>query len=146
MSNPLLIVGAGLSAIAALLHIGCIMFGAPWYRFFGAGEQMAQLALAGDWRPTLITSCIVLLLSACSLYALSGAGVIPRLPLLRTALCLIAGIYLLRGIAGVGLALFAPGANGVAFWWWSSAICLIIGAVHFFGIVQAWSGLSHATA
>ncbi|MGQ4584278.1 hypothetical protein [Lysobacter sp. F60174L2] len=36
-----------LNAIAALLHVGCIIFGASWYRFFGAGERMAQLASAG---------------------------------------------------------------------------------------------------
>ncbi len=39
------LVNAGfLSAIAAILHMGCILFGALWYRFFGPGEQMAVLA------------------------------------------------------------------------------------------------------
>jgi hypothetical protein len=144
MGNPPLIIGATLSALAALLHVGCIVFGASWYRFFGAGERMAQLAAAGDWRPTLITSGIVLVLATWSLYALSGAGVLPRLPLVRTALFLITGIYLLRGVAGVALAAFAPGNNGPEFWWWSSAICLTIGAVHLFGMVQAWPRLTRA--
>lgn len=146
MDNQILIFGAALNAVAALLHVGCIIFGASWYRFFGAGEQMAQLAAAGSWRPTLITSGIVLVLLTWSLYALSGAGVIPELPFVRLALCVIAGIYLLRGFAGFALASFAPGNNGSAFWWWSSAICLIIGAVHIVGTWQAWTQLSRAAA
>lgn len=135
-----MLAGAALSGLAALLHIGCIVFGASWYRFFGAGEQMAQLAAAGSWRPTLITSGIVLVLAGWSLYALSGAGVIFRLPLLRTALCLITGIYLLRGIAGVPVAIVI--AADPAFWWWSSAICLAIGIVHLVGVRRAWPRLS----
>ena len=42
--NILLVVAGALSALAALAHIGCIYFGASWYRFFGAGEQMAIMA------------------------------------------------------------------------------------------------------
>ena len=146
MGNPFLVSGAALSAVAALLHVGCIIFGASWYRFFGAGERMAQLAAAGSWRPTLITSGIVFVLATWSLYALSGAGVIPRLPLVRLALCVITGVYLLRGMAGVALASFSPGSNGAGFWWWSSAICLTIGAVHFAGTWQAWPQLSRGAA
>jgi hypothetical protein len=41
--NAFLIVGAALSAIAAALHIGCIFFGAPWYRCFGAGARPTWL-------------------------------------------------------------------------------------------------------
>lgn len=139
-----LIAGALASALAALLHVGCIIFGASWYRFFGAGERMARLAEAGSWRPTVITLGIVLVLATWSSYAFSGAGVIVRLPLLRTALCTITGIYLARGVVGVAFAAFAPGHNGAAFWWWSSAICLTIGALYLLGTWQAWPQLAHS--
>lgn len=135
-----LIAGAALNAVAAALHVGCIVFGAPWYRFFGAGERMARLAAAGSWRPTLITSGIALVLVVWSLYALSGAGAIRKLPLARPVLCVIAGVYLIRGIAGLPFLPFATGRT-TAFWWWSSAICLIIGIVHLAGIRQAWRRL-----
>ena len=105
-----------------------------------------QVAAAGSWRPTFLTSGIALMLALWSLYALSGAGLIPRLPFVRQALCVIASIYLLRGVAGFAFASFAPGSNGPAFWWWSSAICLTIGAVHFVGTWQAWPQLSRAAA
>jgi hypothetical protein len=146
MANPFLLAGAAMSAIAALLHLGCIIFGPSWYRFFGAGEGMAQLAAAGSPVPARITVGIAAVLTLWSAYALSGAGVIPRLPLLRIALCAIAGIYLLRGAAGFVLVAVAPGERSVAFWVWSSLICLGIGALYLVGTRQVWSQLSRGAA
>jgi hypothetical protein len=146
MANRYLLGGAALSAIAALVHLACIVFGPSWYRFFGAGERMARLSAAGRIGPAVITTGIAGVLVVWALYALSGAGVIPRLPLIRTALCAITGVYLLRGLSGFMLAVAAPGERSVAFWCWSSLICLAIGALYFFGTRQAWSELSRATA
>jgi hypothetical protein len=138
--NKFLIVGAALSALAALLHLGCIAFGAPWYRFLGAGEQMAKMDLAGHWYPTVATLVITAILLVWSLYALSGVGVIRKLPLTRLALCAITGVYLLRGVAFTPLMAYFPG-NSAAFWLWSSAICLAFGVVHLVGLRQAWTRL-----
>lgn len=138
--NVFLIIAGGLSAVVAILHIGCIYFGAPWYRFFGAGEQMALLAERGSIQPTLITSGIVLVLSIWSIYAFSAAGVIVRLPLLRLALILITFIYLLRGVAGFFL-VSSPMGRSPEFWMWSSLICLSFGIIHFIGLKQQWSNL-----
>lgn len=138
--NRFLVAGAALSALAALLHLGCIVFGAPWYRFFGAGEQMAQLAIAGSWYPVGITLVIAGVLGSWSLYALSGAGVVRPLPLLRMVLCAITAVYLMRGTLVVPFVDPLPGRSA-AFWWWSSAICLGIGLVHLVGLRQAWSRL-----
>lgn len=142
MTSPFLVAGAALSALAALLHLGCIYFGPSWYRFFGAGERMAQLSANGHPAPALITGGIAAVLALWSLYALSGAGLVPRLPLLRVALCVITGIYLLRGAAGFVLAAMAPGERSVAFWCWSSLICLGIGLLHLIGTRQVWTQLS----
>jgi hypothetical protein len=139
-SNPFLITGAVLSALAAALHLGCIYFGASWYRFFGAGEKMAQLAEAGSSHPTKITLTITAVLLTWSAYALSGAGVLPRLPLLRPALCAITAVYLLRGFAFYPLMKVMPG-NSLSFWLWSAAICAVFGIVHLIGLKQAWSTL-----
>jgi len=136
--NAFLIVGALLSALAAALHVGCIVFGAPWYRFFGAGERMAQMAIAGNWYPTVVTAAIAFVLAMWSLYALSGAGVIRALPLLRPALCIITTIYLLRGLVIVPLVVLG---KSTPFWWWSSMICLLIGSVHLAGLSQVWARL-----
>ncbi len=129
-----------MSAGAALVHVGCIAFGAPWYRFFGAGEQMAQLALRGHWYPTVMALAIASMLSVWSLYALSGAGVIRRLPFVRAVLVAVAGVYLLRGIAFLPMLAYFPGRS-MAFWFWSSGICLAIGLLHLVGLRQAWPKL-----
>jgi len=136
--NAFLIAGALLSALAAALHVGCIVFGAPWYRFFGAGERMAQMAIAGNWYPTVVTAAIASILTVWSLYALSGAAVIRPLPLLRPALCVVTTIYLLRGLAILPLAVLG---KTTPFWWWSSTICLLIGIVHLIGLSQVWTRL-----
>lgn len=59
--NKFLIVAAICSGVAALLHFGCIIFGGNWYRFFGAGEQMAQMAEAGHFYPAnnLVALCVI---------------------------------------------------------------------------------------
>lgn len=136
--NIYLNVGALLSAIVAVLHIGCIFFGATWYRFMGAGEGMATLAERGSIKPTIITSFIVLIFVIWSLYALSGAGVISQLPLLRWVLLAITLIYLLRGI--LGLFLYTnPLGRTPGFWLWSSGICLVLGLIHMMGLNQVWT-------
>jgi hypothetical protein len=135
----LLLAGAG-SLAASLLHLACIAGGPDWYRFFGAGERMARMAARGHWYPTVLTLCIAAVLGAWALYAWSGAGLIPRLPLLRAGLCAITAVYLLRAVAFVPLQTFFPG-NSDAFWYLSSGVCLGLGLLHAFGLRRAWSRL-----
>lgn len=142
MANPFLIFGAVLSAVASGLHIGCVVFGPSWYRFFGAGERMVRLAAAGSPYATIATIGIAAVLASWSLYALSGAGIIPGLPLERVALCVITGIYLLRGLVGIMLAMVDRHPRRSAFWLWSSLICLVIGGTYLVGTRQAWFQLS----
>ena len=135
------LVSAGiLNAIAAAIHIGCIIFGASWYRFFGAGEQMAVLSERGSVKPTVITSVIVLIFSIWALYAFSAAGLVGKLPFTRTALIVITFIYFSRGLVGLFF-ISNPIGRSPKFWLWSSVICLLIGAIHFIGLKQQWSSL-----
>lgn len=144
-NNKLLIAAALLCVLAALAHVGCIVFGGDWYRFFGAGEPMAQMAEQGLWYPTIVTSGIVAVLSIWALYALSGAGAIKRLPLTKLALVVIAGIFLLRGVSFVVLMPMFP-ENSLTFWLVSSAICLVVGALFAVGAFQQWSELGRKNA
>lgn len=136
-----LLIGGGLSVAAALLHIACIFGGPDWYRFFGAGEGMARAAARGDWTPTLITLAIGAVLLIWAAYAFSGAGILPRLPLLRTGLVTITAIYLLRALIFVPLHLWRP-QHTDSFAIWSSLIVLIYGAVYAAGTVKAWRYLT----
>ena len=136
-----LVASGVLSAIASLLHLACIVGGPAWYRFLGAGEGMARAAERGEWRPALITLFIAGVLAVWSAFAFSGAGLLPRLPLLRTALIAITAVYLVRGLAILPVALLRR-AQFEAFWLWSSGIVLVYGVVHAIGLWKAWPALS----
>jgi hypothetical protein len=132
--------GAALSAAAALLHVGVIAGGPDWYRFFGAGERMAQMAARGHWYPPVITTGIAIVLAGWALVALSGAGLTFRVPLLRAGLAAITAIYLVRGLLIVPVIMFVPYPEG-AFDYWSSVIVLVYGLVYAIGLWLAWPAL-----
>jgi len=138
--RPWLLVGGWLSVAAALLHIGLIVGGPDWYRFFGAGEDMARAAERGSWIPPLVTAAIAFILAVWAAYAFAGAGIIRRLPLMRTALVAISAIYLARGLALIPLV--AQAGTIAPFDLWSSAIVLVYGLVYAVGTWSAWRGLS----
>jgi hypothetical protein len=139
--NIPLAVGAALSAIAALLHLGIIAGGPRWYRFFGAGERFARAAAQRKWYPTVVTLGIAAVLGAWAAYALAGAGVIGALPMLKWALVTITAVYLIRGLAYAPL-VRAKGGRITPFVVWSSLICFTYGLVHLLGLVQRWPALT----
>ena len=135
--NFALLIGGTLSVLIAVMHLGCVVIGPSCYRFMGAGEQMAVLAENGHWYPSVITMFIAGVMTVWALYAFSGAGLIARLPILRSGLVLVTSVYLLRGIAFQPLMAYFPD-NSWTFWFWTSAIALIIGLVHLVGLKQVW--------
>ncbi|MBT3032980.1 MAG: hypothetical protein KME36_17920 [Candidatus Thiodiazotropha sp. (ex Lucina pensylvanica)] len=134
LNRPLLW-GGTLSLLAAFLHIAIIIGGPAWYRFFGAGEQFARLAEQGSPLPDTMTAVIALILLLWSLYAFAGAGLVHRLPWLKSILMLITAVYLIRGMALLPLALFIPQAVD-SFLILNSLICMVIGMLHFSGTRQ----------
>ena len=125
----------------ALLHVGIIFYGGPAYRYFGAGERLARLAERGSQEPTFITSVLVVMFSAWAAYAFSGAGVIPRLPYLQTALLLIGLVYAGRGLALVPQIYLWMNDGGSAVvpvrHLWFSAASLAIGVLYLAGTMRA---------
>ena len=138
--NIFLVFGAALSAIAAALHFACIFWGAPGFRFLGAGEPIARMAEAGHWYPNFIAFVIGAMLSVWAVYALSGAGLLMPLPFVQLVLSAITGIYLLRALAFPLLKPAFPG-NSDMFWLVTSGICLVIGLIHLVGLSQVWNQL-----
>lgn len=140
MANGWLFVGGVLSGVASILHLGCIVGGPAWYRFFGAGERMARMAERGMLEPAIVALLIAGVLAGWAIYALSGAGVLPRLPLLRPILIVITAVYLLRA-AALPLMLATMHERSATFLVWSSAIVLVIGIVHTIGLRAGWARL-----
>lgn len=131
--NPWFLSAAVCNAIAALLHIAIIFGGPAWYRFFGAGEEMARMAEHGMLRPHAITLAIAAVLAIWALYDLAAAGMFKPLPLQALVITAIAAIYLLRAVAYIPFLLLTHQPCG-AFAWWSSAICLLFAVFHFAGL------------
>jgi hypothetical protein len=131
--NKTLIAAGTFNLFVALLHLVIIFGGAEWYRFFGAGEEMARLAEQGSIYPALITFLITLILLSWALYAFSGAGLIGKLPWLKPALIVITLIYLIRGLGALPLALISP-ASIDTFIIVTSLISLGAGLLHLSGV------------
>jgi len=144
MKNQWLILGGILSFAVALLHVVMIFIGAPAYRYFGAGEEMARAAESGSAFPALLTLFLAAIFAVWGFYGLSGAKVIRRLPLLKIALILVGAVYTLRG-AAVLQQLFQIAASSaevapreIAF----SLVSRIIGLAYLVGTISNWSNLS----
>lgn len=124
---------AGLNFAAALLHVGVTLGGPSWYRFFGAGEQMAQMAEQKKLLPALLTFFIAGILATWGLYCLALDNRFPALPWTNTIMLLITAAYLLRALYPLLLspwiAIFRE-----RFMVWSSLICAGFGAVHLLGV------------
>jgi len=139
--NAWLITAGILSIVAALLHLACILGGAPWFRAMGAGEKMALAADRGAVFPTLITLVIASVLFVWAAYAFSAAGLIPRLPLVRTALVAICTVLLLRGVGVPLMRAWRPDLSPT-FLYVSSAVVTLFGLIFAIGTWQAWPTLS----
>jgi hypothetical protein len=143
--NKWLIVAGVLSALAAILHVAVIAGGPSWYRFFGAGEEMARAAEQGSSMPALLTLGIAIVLAVWALYAFSGSGIIRRLPLLRTALILISAAYLVRALALLPILLLRPEVVDT-FAVVSSLVVLAYGLAYAIGTWIEWPALKTRAA
>lgn len=140
-ARPWLLAAGWMSVAASVLHLAVIIGGPDWYRFFGAGEGMARAAERGSPVPTIMTIIIAGILAGWAVYAFGAAGVIRRLPLVRTALLAIAAVLIARSALAFVPSVWAP-EQTIAFRIWSSAICFVMGTCFAVGLWQAWPLLS----
>ncbi|MES1244243.1 MAG: hypothetical protein ABUT39_21740 [Acidobacteriota bacterium] len=144
-AKDILIIAGCLSATIAILHVIVIFVGAPAYRYFGAGEDMARQAEAGSILPAAITTVITAVFVIFALYAFGAARLIATPPLLRTGLVTIGVIYTLRGLVlAHQLPALLSNAPGVApkdlvF----SAVSLATGIAYLLGTWLSWRDLPH---
>lgn len=132
----LLLVATGCSAFVAVLHVSIAVAGPAWYRYFGAPSLAAEIEAGKPLVPTILALAVAAVFVVWASYALSGAGAIRRLPLLRVALFAIAGVYLLRGVQVVpevmGVARGAiPGRFPVF-----SAFSVFAGVAYLLGVIR----------
>lgn len=144
-SRTYLLASGAILVIGAVVHLAAIFAGPDAYAALGAPAGLVALAATDSLRPA--ASCVVIAaaLLAFSAYAASGAGIIRRLPLLRTGLALIGLVLIVRGLLFVPLAAWRPellsglcgkcAAPGV-FLFATSAICLFVGGGYTVGALR----------
>jgi hypothetical protein len=141
ISNQLLGIAGGLSFGVAIFQ-AVISFSPAWSLYFGAPPELVSnipmLYIAG------LTAAVVF--AVFGLYALSGAGIIRPLPLLRLGLLGIGGVYTLRGLLVIPELLIMGGIlqsseaippQGLA----SSLVSLFISVLYLTGIMLGWRDL-----
>jgi hypothetical protein len=145
ISKQLLLL-AGLLSFSVALFQAVITFSPAWSRYFGAPEEIVANV------PLLYVTGLaaVVIFGIFGLYALSGAGYIRPLPLLRVGLLVIGCIYTLRGLVVISILLIAMGylpssdpvpPAGLA----SSVISLLIGLLYLLGTFGNWQNLRPVT-
>jgi hypothetical protein len=132
-----------MSVAACLAHLGAIIGGGDWFRFLGAGEQMARAAEQGYLAPTVITLLISAVIACWAGYAFAAANG-RRALLVRTALVAISAVLLVRAGMVFTSKFWLP-EHSETFKIWSSAICLFMGLCFAAGTWQAWPRLSQRT-
>lgn len=129
------LLAAILNLMASLLHIGIIVGGPAWYRFFGAGERMAILAERKHPWPAIVTTAIAIALAVASTYCLALGGYLGELPWMWIVGALLTAIYTLRGVMPL-LAMAFIRQSRTPFLLWSSLICSGMAVVHWLAWVQ----------
>jgi len=141
ISKRLLILAGILSFLVALFQ-ALVTFSPTWSLYFGAPERLVSNV------PLLYVTGFVaaVLFGIFGLYALSGAGYVRRLPLLRDALLAIGCLYVLRGFFLIPIILISTGylqssrpipTTGLV----SSLVSLFIGLLYLAGTIGSWRRL-----
>ncbi len=132
LASRALRIGGRANLVIAAGHVIGLLWAWSFFRAVGIEHEMRELATQGAALPyifTLLTAAAFLIFG---LYALSGAGALRRLPLLRMGLVCIAVVYIYRATLYEGLAAVRDGdGTQIAF----AAIALLIGLCYAIGAV-----------
>jgi len=131
--GAIFLVLAALFAIGtAIAHTSCIFIGPECYAAQMAPPQIVESAINGTYLApigTIFASSIFVVLG---LYALSGAGVIRKLPLLKFTIYTVATLCIIRGILPLQLWLRHPEkVDDITFY--TGIVWLVAGLLYLFG-------------
>ena len=136
---------AGYAGLALALFQGVVSLSPEWSLYWGATPEIVarptQLLVAGE--------IFAAIFAAFGLYGLSGAGVVGRLPLLRTGLVVVGCIFVLRGLFFFPQVAALLRIGGFGREWrvplrmvGASAVSLAFGVAYLAGTIRAWGDLS----
>lgn len=90
-----------IAQMAAIWHLLCIWGGVNWFVFARAPQQIITSAAQGTLLAPIATLVVAGLMLACSIFAFSAAGVIRRVPLMKSALVSLSILCILRGASAL---------------------------------------------
>lgn len=136
LQKKFLIAGGIISGLAASWHLLMIIGGPNWYAFARAPQYIVDSAKDGTFIAPVGAIAIAILMFTCTAYSFSGAGLLGKIPLLKTALTIIAFICLVRGLY-ISPLFYSVKMLGI--WhliasavWFFVGICFLIGAADQF--------------
>jgi len=131
VKSKFLITGGVIAAATAVWHLLCIVGGPSWYAFARAPKVVVNSAKQGTLLAPASTVVIAGLMFTCTAYAFSGAGLIIKIPLLKSALVTIAFLCLARALLTVPYLM----SSHLDIWelvassgWFFVGVCFLIGA------------------
>jgi hypothetical protein len=128
----LLVLAAFIAMGTAVAHLSCIFLGPECYAAQMAPPQIIESAKNGTYFAPIGTVFASALFVVLGLYALSGAGIIRKLPLLKYAVYAVATLCIIRGILPLQLWLRHPDTvNDIVFY--TGIVWLVTGLLFLFG-------------
>jgi hypothetical protein len=128
------LISAGIIAAAsASWHLLCIFGGPSWFAFARAPQQIIESSQQGTLLAPVGTMIVAALMFACTVFAFSAAGLIRKVPLIKSALITIAILCTLRGVTAIPTFITS---TGVDLWqivassvWFYVGVCFTLGSV-----------------
>ena len=137
-SKKALIFAAFWPFMGALLHFLAIFGGYSWYEFLMAPPFLLESVKAGTWLAPMSGILVSILMIIAGFYALSGANIIFKMPLLKPALIILSILFTVRGMIIFHLMWWKPEVID-AFRIISSGIFLISGIAYTIGTYLRWN-------
>ena len=136
IKSKLLVLAGIIAAGTAIWHWVCILGGLSWYAFAHAPTIVLESVRQATLLAPVSAFMIGLLFLSCTVFAFSAAGLIRKIPLLKSALASIAVLCLVRGGIGIAHLVLAPYLDR-----WelvASPVCFFCGVCFLLGFVEQY--------
>ncbi|WP_441004621.1 hypothetical protein [Pseudocolwellia agarivorans] len=145
VQSKLLISAGVIASASAIWHLLCIFGGPSWFVFARAPQQIIESAQQGTMLAPISTVFVASLMFACTVFSFSAAGLIRKVPLLKSVLITIASLCMLRGLITIASLCMLRGliaiptlatSTGLDIWqivastaWFYVGICFLAGSI-----------------
>tara|TARA_R110000737_G_scaffold55799_1_gene79606 strand:+ start:1308 stop:1763 length:456 start_codon:yes stop_codon:yes gene_type:complete len=141
IQSKLLISAGVIASASAIWHLLCILGGPSWFVFARAPQQIITSAQQGTLLAPLGTIFVASLMFACTVFSFSAAGIIRKVPLIKSALITIAILCTMRALLAIPV-LVTP--TGLDIWqiiassvWFYVGVCFSLGTIEQYKLLKS---------